>query len=558
MSSTLQSKEMRQMRSLSRQKATSVTLMLVLFSSLAAQALPANANAGIGGGPTFINGSEFPFVGGVESSLTSAFFVQNIGTEEVDLEIIYNAPDGVTIEPSEGQDTVLGPGESTYFRFDITVGNLVPAGNYNVSVNLRQSAESTELGSGSNYLPALSGRFTISIIGASASANISAISALNGGPAFGNLSLFYLGENGLETLIFETEDSSFDIRLVPGNFKATFDVPNLQTQEKLFSIEDGEQIDVVLEIPTIEFIGTGAVPTRDDRGAIQFVVLTMDVYNNLRPITGPVEFLARITRDGEFVEDFTIATIPVLPEAETLQRATYNPESGFPEGAWEFQFIIQTDDFNLASPGAPVVNSPGLLQSYIREILLAVGALLIIALAIPRSWWAIIFKKRRKQTEQVDEIAPAKKISRPRISLGAFADLKDKVKLPPVPDFGSGLSETSDKATAFLSGIFKRVERDPFEKLLELRREKEKLEDGGARTLAFNYDLDGVFAKDPQNRINRSTGEPYTEDEISRIERYKKLKEQVERIQTPELDRKATRILLDERLARRKEERSGA
>lgn len=516
--------------------AISASLMLV-------PAVPAKADPGIGGGPTFVNGSEFPFVGGLNSSLTSAFFVQNIGDEDVDLELIYSAPNGIEIVPSEGQDPTLEVGETTYFEFDVRVSSSVPAGRYPITVNLRQTLESLETSAGSNYVPALAGRLIVDVVGASAIANISAVSSLDGSPAFGNISLFYLPESGIDTLIFETRDSEFQIRLVPGDYLATFEVPNLQRQEFPFSIEDGDVLDLILEIPTIEFVGNGAVPTRDDRSAIEFVALTMDVYNNLRTLRGPVEFFARVSLDGEFVEDFPIATIPQLPERETLQRATYLREGGFEQGDWGFEFVIRNPDFELASPNIAIVNSPGLFASYIREILIAVGAVLIILLAIPRKWWLLLFKRRKKSdTESPSPVLPVKPLDEPVVTKRPQRLVIPKVDLPKVE-----IPSVSLKLPARLNlfaGLKKKS--DPFERYLNLRRELESLEVQGLRSAELRFDLN---AKLPSR--SGQDGKVFTDEQVSSIQRYKVIKNEIAKLRTDEFEQRAFRILMEERLASR-------
>ena len=388
-------------RAMLKPKPLSSGIVAGLVATLMVASAPnaATANLGIGGGPGFVNDSVFPFIAGIESSIQSAFFVQNIGSESIELEFLYSAPNGITIEPSEGQETTLNPGQITDFEFDVTVGSLVPAGRYPITLNLRQ-VPPENAPAGSTYVPALGGRLVVDVVGASASASISAVSELTGDPAIGNMSLFYLAEGGFQTKIFEERTSSFDIDLVPGNYIVNFDIPNLQRQSEEFSIRDQEELEIVLEIPTIDFVGLNAVPTRDDRDVIQFVELSMEVFNNLRPIEGPVEFLTRIYRDEELVEEFPIATVPLLPEEETLQRATYNPPSGFDAGTWEFEFVLRTELFEVSHPRTARIQSPGLLQSYIQEILLVLATLIIIGLLIPRRWWLILLRRRRKDEEE--------------------------------------------------------------------------------------------------------------------------------------------------------------
>lgn len=560
----------------------------------------AQSNVGIGGGAGFVSGSEFPFIAGIDSSLTSAFFVQNTGTEEFELEFIYGAPDGIEITPSEGQDTILRPGKTTDFRFDLSVSSIVPAGKYPITVNLRKKPDD-EPAAGTTYVPALAGRLVVNVAGASATANISVVSELTGQPASGNLGLFYLAENGIETLVRETKQSEFSIDLVPGNYRLTFDIPNLQRQSKEFTIEDGDNLDVVLEIPTLDFTGLSAIAKRDERDVIQFVNLSMQVFNNLRSLDGPIQLFTRVYANDELKEEFTLATIPTLPEGETLQRAVYDPDGGFEQGEWRFEFGVRGENFEVLSPQIPRVNSPGLLQSYLQEILIAVAFLLVIALAMPRSWWLVIF--RRKKSDEEDKPKPVKKAkaaAKPKTEELALKAVKPKkkpekkpekkvekkplktpvnkvekkpvkkvekpqitvpeIKTPKLPSIdvsfvGDGLSKISKGFSgilASLAGVFSFQSKDPFQKLLDLTREREALEDEGIRMLAFKQEMSKFSVS---SLANKNSGKPaeseLTAEELAKVNRYNELKNKIVALETPELKSQVRRALVDEKLEKR-------
>lgn len=551
--------------------------MVVISTALAMMSpVSAQSNVGIGGGAGFVSGSEFPFIAGIDSSITSAFFVQNTGTEEFELEFIYGAPDGIEITPSEGQDTILRPGQTTDFRFDLSVSSIVPAGKYPITVNLRKKPDD-EPAAGTTYVPALAGRLVVNVAGASATANISVVSELTGEPASGNLGLFYLAENGIETLVRETEQSEFSIDLVPGNYRLTFDIPNLQRQSKEFTIEDGDNLDVVLEIPTLDFTGLSAIAERDDRDVIQFVNLSMQVFNNLRSLDGPIQLFTRVYANDELKEEFTLATIPTLPEGETLQRAVYDPDGGFEQGEWRFEFGVRGENFEVLSPQIPRVNSPGLLQSYLQEILIAVAFLLVIALAMPRSWWLVILRRKKSDEEEkpkpvkkakatskprTEELAlkavkptkkPEKKVEKPKITVPEFKTPKlPSIDVSFIGDGFSKLSKGFSGIFASLTGVFSFQSKDPFQRLLDLTREREALEDEGIRMLAFKQEMSKFSVS---SLANKNSGKPaeseLTAEELAKVNRYNELKNKIVALETPELKSQVRRALVDEKLEKR-------
>ena len=363
----------------------------------------ANETAGLGGTPNFSNGAEFPFISGIESSIKASFYVENLGSGPIELGISHGAPRGVIIEPAEGQKTLFEKGEGGVFEFEITVTEPVVPGSYRTTINLSETDPELPDRGGSFYVPALSGDVVIDVFGASATATLSTISALTGEPAVGDLALFYIGSRGTEVQINEATAARLETFVVPGNYKFTFSVPGLQRQEFEFSIDEDEELELVFEIPTLEFLGVGAIPTRDDRGFIQAISLNMDVFNNLDTLEEQIFFQANISRDGELVEEFVIAALPNLPREGSILRANYVREDGFEQGDWEFEFQIVGDTFAISSEEVVIINSPGIFQSYLQEIVIAIGALVIIGLLLPRKWWDRILRRTAKKTDDVDQ-----------------------------------------------------------------------------------------------------------------------------------------------------------
>lgn len=400
----------------------------------------ANDTAGLGGTPNFSNGAEFPFISGIESSIKASFYVDNLGSGPIELGISHGAPRGVIIQPAEGQKTLYEKGEGGVFEFEITVTEPVVPGSYRTTINLSETDPELPDRGGSFYVPALSGDVVIDVIGASATATLSTISALTGEPAVGDLALFYIGSRGTEVQINEATAARLETFVVPGNYKFTFSVPGLQRQEFEFSIDEDEELELVFEIPTLEFLGVGATPTRDDRGFIQAISLNMDVFNNLDTLEEQIFFQANISRDGELVEEFVIAALPNLPREGSILRANYIREDGFEQGDWQFEFQIVGDTFAISSEEVVIINSPGIFQSYLQEIVIAIGALVIIGLLLPRKWWNRILRKTTKKTvddEQKTEVQKSKssakaktKPAEPELQLDLVETPKPKEKAP--------------------------------------------------------------------------------------------------------------------------------
>ena len=406
-----------------------------------------NAEVGFGGGTSFSPGAVFPFPAGIESSVETSFYVQNFGDVDLELELSYGTEPGITITPTEEQDTFLPSGSSTDFFFDIAVDETVPPGKYPIIVNLRQANFEVPEGGGSVYRPALAGQFTVEVLGNGASITVKAVSAFDGEPAVGDLTLYYISGEETQTKIFETTDSGFERTLVPGNYRVTYDVPNLQRQELEFDVAAGESKEVIFEIPTLEFISVGAIPTRNDQDEVQLVSLSMNIFNNLRELDGPVEFLTRVFRNDEQIDEFAISTLPALPTGETLQRANYLSEEGFAAGDYEFRFFIKTSTFEVEGPRTVTFNNPDIVQNFIIQALVFLGIIAFIVFMIPRKWWLLLFRRRKKEEEEEkpkESLSLATPNSKPKKSFNfALPKLKPRVKPRAKPKSKAAVSSTS-------------------------------------------------------------------------------------------------------------------
>lgn len=549
-------------------------LAVVLFTTtlgfMPVTVASANESTGIAGGPNFPAGAEFPFVAGLETSVKTGFFIQNISSRPIELEISHGAPRGIFIEPSEGQETTFEAGQSGNFMFDITVTEPVVPGTYKTSINVTEANPDLPEGGGSLYVPAITGDLVLEVVGASAFAKLSAVSELTGQPANGDLSLIYIGSSGIEVQINEATGSAIESPLVPGNYKFTFSVPGLQRQDFEFAIAEDESLDLEFSIPTLEFLETAAIPSRDDRGYIQSVSLTIDVFNNLGEIDEQIVFQTNISRNGELVEEVVVGALPNLPQEATVFNANYIREDGFQQGDWEFSFLVVGENFSLASEQVVVINSPGIFQSYLQEIIIAIGALVIIGLLMPKRWWAVILRRKAKVSEKpVDKTISEPKVSEPPTvkPSGELPKAKQlpvseqkpaprekpsvRPKVPKVqnsPPKAETVSKPFGGTRSWNPSQRKQGSKDPLQQAVSIRRKLDAMADRGMRSIAVSYKIEAVFVKDGKEVLNRSTGKPYTEEELRAIREFEQLESELKKIETPEIRTEAMKVLIRERL----------
>jgi len=379
--------------------------LTVMSQSVAAP--DARAEVGLGGGTKFLTGSVFPFVSGEQGRIETGMYVQNLGDEPADVGFTGTLPAGIEVEPLlEEEFLELGPGQMGDFPFAINVSEAVPPGNYNAIVTLSQvNVEREEGVSGSLYAPAISGNFVVEVVGASASVTIEPVSDVTGAPALGQISLFYLTNQPNPLLIDSTEGTSLSRDIVPGEYRATFDVPGLQRQQLDFEVGPDEDRTVTMEIPTVSIDFVDAQPSVDAEGDIVTAELLFGVTNSLRRIEGPITFGVDVLRSGELVESVVLAELAELPPGQTRQRASYRPLEGFSGGTWEFVFTLVNEDFTIEAVDRPSFSVPGIIQSNWEYFALGIAAILLIALGMPRRWWFIILRRRRdEEDEEPDKV----------------------------------------------------------------------------------------------------------------------------------------------------------
>lgn len=358
-----------------------------------------NADVGIAGGTSFSPGSVFPFPAGIESTVKTSFYVQNFGNRDLELELSYGTEPGITIAPNKEQASFLPAGSSTDFFFDITIDPTVPPGQYPVIVNLRQANFESLYTDGSVYRPALAGQFTVDVEGEGANISIRSVSSFDGEPAIGALSLYYFPNDESKIPIFEITDSGFDRTLISGSYLITYEIPNQQTEELKFEVASGEDKEVLFEVPTLDFISVGATPTRNSQQQVQLVSLSMKIVNNLRPIDGPVQFLTKVYRDDQQIDQFAISTLTELPPGETLQRANYPSPTGFVSGDYEFRFFIKNGNLEVEGPRSVTFNNPDPVPGLLSQTLLILAVVAFALLMIPRKWLGLVFKRRKRNQQ---------------------------------------------------------------------------------------------------------------------------------------------------------------
>jgi len=352
---------------------------------------------GLGGSSRLTPDTVLPFSPEVSTRYQSSALLQNVGRQPLKIVLSSNLPVGVTVEPLIEMPFVMRPGESREVPFAIQSGEGLVDGLYDGLITLGAEADGP-LPPGTTFLPGFSIGFRVNIIGGEpGELVVRSINSDDGKPAFGTLSLYYIGPTNGNTLIDSVEGSELLRKVPPGKYRAEFTVQGLTNQDVTFDIAAGEKKEVIIEINGITFLVTTAKPRGSD-GNVDAALLTMAVFNNLRRFVGPAKFLVDVKRNGKLVEQFQLTEFAELPEGLTEQQSTYIPPGGFKHGTWTFEFSLATPEYTVRAAQIPSFEIPWRFGGLPLFAWVVIAALLAAA-----AWWFFVYRRRREDDEEHSE-----------------------------------------------------------------------------------------------------------------------------------------------------------
>lgn len=319
--------------------------------------------------------------------------VDNVGPKPAVVEWETTAPNGITITPEVTKATI-GSDESLEIPFAITVAETTAGGDYPVGVNVKQTNVPPPKGGGIIIAPAVGANFVVRVNGASATAIIRGISAVDGSSLTGDLRLSQVNDKNLPVVISNTEGTELQTNVAPGKYRGTFTIPGLIEESVDFTLSDDETKTVDIPVTTVQFVVADALP-QPGSGEIVSAKLVSSLKNNVQRLKGPLRLVAVVARDGVEIETVDIQSFPALPPGLTDASTTYVPASGWSAGEYTFEFQLRAAEYTVSAPAPKPIVVPGL--SLIWPIL---GALAVVLFLL---WWFLI---RRRRDDDDDEVVP--------------------------------------------------------------------------------------------------------------------------------------------------------
>lgn len=323
-------------------------------------------------------------------------FADNPADTPIEVEFRGEAPIGITIEPEWETKAISANGRVDNY-FAVSVTSAMANGRYPVVVQLVRS-DIEEVPGQITSIPAIQTTFTVHVTGAAATVTIRSVSALTGQPVPGTITLGSEGSGGTFE-INRAQGSVMEARVAPGDYRAAFLLGEREIAAEDFTVEENQEIEVVLEVETISFV-VAAIRPAEENGRPVVVDLIASVNNEAGIVLGPTSLRTRVLHNGVEVDSVTLKEIGDLPVGLTEAVIPYRPQDGLQPGTYVFVFELDTPEFILTAPEQSSLDVPP-LSGLGRIIGWAVGILLILLL-LALIIRAFIAGRRRREDEAVD------------------------------------------------------------------------------------------------------------------------------------------------------------
>jgi hypothetical protein len=151
--------------------------------------------------------------------------------------------------------------------------------------------------------------------------------------------------------VFARDATTFQVGLpplAPGQYQIAVDLKDPETKASASGTATVTVTAPATPVPPlpVQFIQATGTP-RPDAENVQFLEIAATLDNTGEPLTN-VQVVLHVTRDGEPVEDFAIASSLAVPQGQTPIQARYIPLTGWEPGTWQFTLSVEAVEGGVA------------------------------------------------------------------------------------------------------------------------------------------------------------------------------------------------------------------
>ncbi len=257
----------------------------------------------------------------------------NTANKPINVSLGYEAPDFIEIIFSH-QNVTLLPGEHKIIYIKIkALPNAIP-GEYEVKVYANIIMKTVE---GKVILvPGAGQRTTIRVVGPTGRLVAETIDK-EGNHVTTEISVLRITPKGVYTVI--TNKSGYiNISIPPGKYIIRAMLASEILAEEKIVIEENETKRVFLTVSTIWFDYFDVLPYYKDNNIVFAEVIGV-VKNVYKPVNN-VSIILVVGYNGSFLENISIASVPVLPQGRAEYKYRYIPVNGWQNGTYTFKLIM--------------------------------------------------------------------------------------------------------------------------------------------------------------------------------------------------------------------------
>ncbi len=260
----------------------------------------------------------------------------NTANKPINVSLGYEAPDFIKIIFSQRNLTIM-PGKFKIVYIKIkALSNAMP-GEYEVKVYANIVMKSVE---GKVILiPGAGQRTTIRIVGPTGRLVAETIDK-DGNHVTTEIRVLRITPKGEYTVI--TNKSGYiNISLPPGKYIVRATLASEMLAEKKVFVEENKTIRVFLTVSTVWFDYFDILPYYKDNNIVFAEVLGV-VKNVYKPLEN-VSIILIVDYNRSYLENVTVASMPVLPQGKTEYKYRYIPINGWRNGTYTFRLIMYSN-----------------------------------------------------------------------------------------------------------------------------------------------------------------------------------------------------------------------
>jgi hypothetical protein len=322
---------------LSVKRAAGFLLALLLFAALCMGTVPVNASGGIAMSGSFYQQAFQIPQGSVISGPDIYVVVFNNGSEEMEVRISTQSPDGVHIVLSQTSFN-LEPSGHLQIPVSVEVDMDAVPGTYDINITAEAYKRDT---AGIQLAGAAGQTASLTVLGESGTVSIQATSPDNS-PITSNVRLYRV-VGGKNHEVAYSETGSLEARVAPGSFYAVSYIGGMNLAEEYFDVVSGEHKAISLSGATVYFEGFDIIANYNENDEkLAFVQIVYTVKNLYQRISEG-QVILTVKRGGVPLPEVVMATLSPLETGRVGLNYNYIPSGNWAAGEYEFQLILKLD-----------------------------------------------------------------------------------------------------------------------------------------------------------------------------------------------------------------------